>query len=85
MGPHVGGSAHASAVAVPVGSGGAAGPAHGDVWVRAIAIDDAVRSATGRPVSVWRLRSDLHIGPKRAHQIRAQLLTHRPDSTSPPS
>ncbi|MFE0276046.1 extensin [Streptomyces sp. NPDC058992] len=58
-------------------------PADGDLWDRAIALDDATRPATGRPVSVWRLRKDLHIGPDRARQIREQLLARRPDP--PPS
>ena len=46
----------------------------GDMWVCAIALDDAARAATGKPVSVWRLRTDLHIGPKSAQTIRDQLL-----------
>ncbi|MFC7303220.1 hypothetical protein ACFQVC_03200 [Streptomyces monticola] len=58
-------------------------PTQGDVWARATAIDDAVRAVTGRPVSVWRLRSDLHLGPKRARQIRTQLLARRPDHAEP--
>ncbi|MFB8177674.1 extensin [Streptomyces sp. NPDC055966] len=55
-----------------------------DVWPRAIALNEASRAATGKPVSVWRLRTDLRIGPRRARHIREQLLTC--DRTpSPPS
>lgn len=84
VGPQGGDSAPTAALTAPVGPGSATGPADGDVWARAITIDDAVRAATGRPVSVWRLRSDLRIGPERARQIRAQLLTRRPGSATPP-
>ncbi|MGW7381884.1 extensin [Streptomyces sp. NPDC054794] len=45
-----------------------------DVWQRAIALHEAARAATGNPVSVWRLRTDLRIGPRRARRIREQLL-----------
>jgi hypothetical protein len=58
------------------------GPTDTDLWERARALDTAARAATGRPVSAWRLRTDLHIGPVRAEQIRTQLLTDRP--TDPP-
>ncbi|WP_267244536.1 extensin [Streptomyces sp. PR69] len=54
------------------------GAADGGVWHRAIALDEAARAATSRPVSVWRLRTDLHLGPRRAQQIHAQLLARRP-------
>lgn len=49
-----------------------------DVWPRAVALDDANRSATGKPVSIWRLRTELRIGPRRARQIRDQLLARHP-------
>lgn len=58
------------------------GPADGDMWERAVALDRAVRQATGRPASVWRLRTELRIGPKRARQIHHQL-TEQP--TGPPT
>ncbi|OIJ87112.1 extensin [Streptomyces sp. MUSC 14] len=63
----------------PVGSGAA----DADVWPRAIALDTAARAATGNPASIWRLRTELHIGPDRARQIREQLLSRRPDPPSP--
>ncbi|MEU8974831.1 extensin [Streptomyces monashensis] len=56
--------------------------ADADVWPRAIALNEAARVATGNPVSVWRLRTDLRIGPRRARQIREQLLAC--DRTRPP-
>ncbi|QHA07859.1 extensin [Streptomyces broussonetiae] len=46
-----------------------------DVWPRAVALHDASLATTGKPVSVWRLRTDLRIGPRRARQIREQLLS----------
>ncbi|MBQ0987771.1 extensin [Streptomyces sp. F63] len=49
-----------------------------DVWPFAVALDNAARAATGKPVSIWRLRTDLRIGPQRARQIREQLLTRHP-------
>ncbi|MCX5206913.1 extensin [Streptomyces sp. NBC_00237] len=63
----------------PIGDG----PTDTDLWERARALDTAARATTGRPVSAWRLRTDLHIGPTRAEQIRAQLLTDRPTDPSP--
>ena len=45
-----------------------------DVWQRAIALHEAALATTGNPVSVWRLRTDLRIGPRRARRIREQLL-----------
>lgn len=55
-----------------------------DVWPRAVALNDAARATTGKPVSIWRLRSDLHIGPRRARQIHDQLLAHEADRILPP-
>ncbi|MEU6142388.1 extensin [Streptomyces sp. NPDC047081] len=55
-----------------------------DVWPRAVALNDAARSASGKPVSIWRLRTDLRIGPRRARQIRDQLLAHEADRSLPP-
>ncbi|MFF4501587.1 extensin [Streptomyces sp. NPDC001401] len=54
-----------------------------DVWPRAVALDDAARAATGEPVSIWRLRTDLHIGPRRARHLRERLLARRPDPLPP--
>lgn len=55
--------------------------AHDDVWPRAVALNAAMRATTGRPVSVWRLRTDLHVGPRRARQIHERLRAH--ESTYP--
>ncbi|MGW2057762.1 extensin [Streptomyces sp. NPDC001840] len=57
------------------------GATDADVWALAAALDDAARAATGTPVSIWRLRTDLHIGPRRARQIRDQLLARHPAPT----
>lgn len=58
--------------------------ADADVWPRAVALHEAARATTGKPISVWRLRTDLRIGPRRAQQIREQLLArdHNPPSPS---
>lgn len=55
-----------------------------DVWPRAVALHETACAATGKPVSLWRLRTDLRIGPRRAQQIREQLLA-RDRSPLPPS
>ncbi|MFE4832710.1 extensin [Streptomyces sp. NPDC056672] len=54
-----------------------------DVWPRAVTLNGAALATTGNPVSVWRLRTDLRIGPRRARQIRERLLTQRPDPPPP--
>ncbi|WP_310725806.1 extensin [Streptomyces sp. N2A] len=59
------------------------GAANPDVWPHAIAIDQAARATTGKPASVWRLRTDLHIGPKRARQIHHDLQARSPDPPHP--
>ncbi|GGO99365.1 extensin [Wenjunlia tyrosinilytica] len=59
------------------------GPADADVWPQAVALDTAVRGLTGKPVSTWRLRTDLHIGPRRARQLRDQLLARHADPPHP--
>ncbi|MDQ1024690.1 hypothetical protein QF035_002272 [Streptomyces umbrinus] len=64
----------------PPGRGDTASNA--DVWPRAVALDDAARAATGKAVSVWKLRTDLRIGPRRARQLSEQLLSHHPNPTS---
>ena len=50
-----------------------------DLWRRAVALDATTRATTERPVSIWRLRTELHVGPDRARQIRDRLLTGHPD------
>ncbi|MEV8320428.1 extensin [Streptomyces sp. NPDC059900] len=72
-----------AAPAAPTHVGGPIGAADGDTWARAIAIDESARATTGSPASIWRLRTDLHVGPDRARQIRAQLLTRCLDGTPP--
>ncbi|MFF4602741.1 extensin [Streptomyces sp. NPDC001339] len=59
------------------------GAADTGLWPRAIAVDDTARAATGRPASIWRLRTDLHIGPERARQIHHHLQTRHPDPPPP--
>ncbi|WP_033328663.1 hypothetical protein [Streptomyces yerevanensis] len=54
-----------------------------DVWPRAVALDDTARAVTGKPVSVWKLRTDLRIGPRRARRLREQLLARHPDPPPP--
>ncbi|MEV3854976.1 extensin [Streptomyces sp. NPDC050095] len=58
-------------------------PPVADQWARAVALDDAARAATGKPVSIWRLRTDLRIGPDRAAQIRTRLLSRHPNRPPP--
>ncbi|MFE6158791.1 extensin [Streptomyces sp. NPDC056486] len=86
LGPAVPTSGTDTAVAAPAAPTNGGGPtraADGDTWARAIAIDETARATTGSPASIWRLRTDLHIGPDRARQIRTQLLTRRPGGTRP--
>ncbi|MFD9211295.1 extensin [Streptomyces sioyaensis] len=59
------------------------GAADADVWPHAIAVDHAARAATGKPASIWRLRTNLHIGPKRARQIHHHLRNRHPDPPPP--
>ncbi|WP_329433240.1 extensin [Streptomyces sp. NBC_01280] len=73
-GPHIADNPPATPPGVPIAPDGLAGAIDATLWAHAVAIDDSVRTATGRPVSVWRLRSELHLGPDRAKQIHAQLL-----------
>jgi hypothetical protein len=56
---------------------------HADVWPRAITLDDAARATTGKPVTVWKLRTELRIGPRRARQIRDQLLALHTEPPTP--
>ncbi|MET9087516.1 extensin [Streptomyces sp. NPDC004237] len=59
-----------------------------EVWPRAVSLHEAARAATGSPVSIWRLRTDLRIGPRRARRIREQLVARDdnavPRSSEPP-
>ncbi|MGX1757202.1 hypothetical protein ACWIG5_09880 [Streptomyces lydicus] len=50
-----------------------------DVWPHAVALDNASRATTGKPTSIWRLRTDLHIGPNRARQVHNQLQARHHD------
>ncbi|RFC71116.1 extensin [Streptomyces sp. AcE210] len=67
----------------PTSPEGSVGATDAALWAHAVAIDDAVRTVAGGPVSVWRLRSELHLGPDRAKQIRAQLIKRRPGGAPP--
>ncbi|UDM03292.1 extensin [Streptomyces longhuiensis] len=82
-GPHSADSPPATPPGSPAGLDRPVGAIDAALWAHAVAIDDAVRTATGRPASVWRLRSELHLGPDRAKQIHAQLLKHGPDGAPP--
>ncbi|MFE3551324.1 extensin [Streptomyces kronopolitis] len=70
---------------VPAANPSPAGTVAADagLWPHAIAVDNAARAATGKPASVWGLRTDLRLGPKRARQIHHQLQTRHP-TPSPP-
>ncbi|MEV5942816.1 extensin [Streptomyces sp. NPDC051994] len=83
--PHVAVSPPVIAPQAHMGPGSTASATDAALWTHATAIDDAVRAATGRPASVWRLRTELRLGPDRAQQIHAQLLQRRPDRAPPPS
>ncbi|WP_419994494.1 extensin [Streptomyces boninensis] len=48
-------------------------PADGDLFTRALALDAACRSHYGRPVSIRRLRTELHLGPKRARALHDRI------------
>ncbi|MEV8023036.1 extensin [Streptomyces sp. NPDC086554] len=77
-GPHAGGNAPNSPPVAPGRPPADRGTTNADVWPRAIALNNAALAATGKSVSIWRLRTDLHIGPRRARQIHDQLLAHPP-------
>ncbi|MFB7630597.1 extensin [Streptomyces sp. NPDC056149] len=64
---------------VPVCQPAGAAAADTDIWPHAVALDDAVRATTGKPASIWRLRTELHLGPKRASQLHNQLQTRPTD------
>ncbi|AKA09022.1 hypothetical protein SAZ_33880 [Streptomyces noursei ZPM] len=63
----------------PVGTGAA----DADVWPRAVALDNAARATTGKPVTAWRLRNELGVGSKRARRLHNQLQT--PHTDRPPT
>ncbi|KOU38756.1 hypothetical protein ADK54_27805 [Streptomyces sp. WM6378] len=83
--PHVADGPPSMAPQAPTDPGSTAGATDAALWAHAQAIDDAVRAVTGRPASVWRLRTELRLGPDRAQQIHAQLLQRRPHGAPPPS
>ncbi|GAA1279407.1 extensin [Streptomyces aureus] len=82
-GPHPATSSPTTPPCAPTGPASPVGAIGAALWAHAVAIDDAVRTATGGPASVWRLRSELHLGPDRAKQIHAQLIKRRPDGALP--
>ncbi|MFI2030551.1 extensin [Streptomyces buecherae] len=53
-----------------------------DLWLRALTLDATARATTGKPVSVWKLRTELHIGPRHACRIHDRLAA---DRTPPPA
>ncbi|GAU71518.1 hypothetical protein SSP35_44_00030 [Streptomyces sp. NBRC 110611] len=57
--------------------------ADADLWPHALALDNAIRAATGQPASIWRLRNELHLGSHRARRIHYQL-HNRPTDRPPP-
>ncbi|MFJ8313443.1 MULTISPECIES: extensin [unclassified Streptomyces] len=83
--PYVADGPPVMAPPAPTGPGDTAGATDAALWAHAQAIDDTVRAATGGPASVWRLRTELRLGPDRAKQIHAQLLQRRPHGAPPPS
>jgi hypothetical protein len=54
-----------------------------DLWDAAVQLDETARKTTGTPVTVWRLRQELRIGPRRAARLHERLRTHRPTTTHP--
>ncbi|MFB6536670.1 extensin [Streptomyces noursei] len=57
--------------------------ADADLWRHAIALDDTVRTTTGKPASIWRLRNELHLGSTRARRIHRHLHTRRTEPQPP--
>ncbi|MEU6158804.1 extensin [Streptomyces sp. NPDC047130] len=72
---------HPEADPAPEPSGSS--PIDDELWGAAVALDETVRMTTGSPVSVWRLRQDLRIGPRRAARLHEQLRIHRPNAPCP--
>ncbi|MEV0961234.1 extensin [Streptomyces sp. NPDC049910] len=79
VGPHTGDRPPDRSPLAPKPDAAPGGTPDADVWPRAVALDTAARAKTGEPVSIWRLRTDLHLGPRRARQIREQLLARHSD------
>ncbi|AWI31411.1 extensin [Streptomyces tirandamycinicus] len=77
--PHTGDSTPDNRPLVPIVVPAGESASDADVWRRAVTLDATTRATTGKPVSVWRLRTDLRIGPRRARQIRDQLLARYPE------
>ncbi|PNE38191.1 extensin [Streptomyces noursei] len=63
----------------PVGTGAA----DADLWPHALALDDASRATSGKPVNAWRLRNELGVGSKRARRLHNQLQTRHTDHPPP--
>lgn len=82
-GPHTGDDAPEDHPVASTPQPAGAGAAGTDMWPRALALDAAARAASGKPVSIWRLRTDLRIGPDRARQIHKQLLARHPKPPPP--
>jgi hypothetical protein len=82
--PHTGDDTPDASPLAPDAVPASGGATDTDVWPRAVALEDATRAATGKAVSIWRLRTELRIGPRRARQIRDQLLArhHAPPPRS---
>ncbi|MFF3911039.1 extensin [Streptomyces sp. NPDC001848] len=82
--PRTGGRTIHGPSPTPASPPGSSGATDADVWPRALALNDAARASTGKPVSVWKLRTDLRIGPRRARQIHDQLLAREADPSLSP-
>ncbi|WNE95523.1 hypothetical protein PS467_09285 [Streptomyces luomodiensis] len=51
--------------------------ADAELYAQALALDAAARQSTGQPVSIRQLRHHLHLGQRRARELRTRLDTHR--------
>lgn len=51
--------------------------ADAELYAQALALDAAARQSTGQPVSIRQLRRHLHLGQRRARELRTRLDTHR--------
>ncbi|MBL1102803.1 hypothetical protein JK363_40815 [Streptomyces sp. 205] len=47
-----------------------------ELYAQALALDAAARQSTGQPVSIRQLRRHLHLGQRRARELRTRLDTH---------
>ncbi|MGO4754826.1 hypothetical protein AB4212_40555, partial [Streptomyces sp. 2MCAF27] len=60
--------------------------ADAELYAQALALDAAARQSTGRPVSIRQLRRHLHLGQRRARELRTRLDIHRtPGAPTPHS